>query len=110
MNGQDIVKNLKKFSINDKKLLPKFLKWFGLIDSADKYEKFKHKIQISIVEWVIDYLIIRGFLISLILGCLSASGILVLPPIKLVLMAEGISITWYLIIDFKKELKGERNG
>lgn len=108
MNKPDIIRNLELFFVNDRKTLPKFAKWLGLIDSTEKYEKLKHTIQVKVVGWIIDYVVIRSFIISFCLICLSAGTGLFLSSPTLFLLAEGISTLSYLVVDFKKELKGER--
>lgn len=98
----ELIKSLRKHKENDKKLLPKFFKYIGNIETVALYEKFKKEIFVSLAKWFID-IQIRAFIFFVVFICLSASLILKTTPNK-ILLAEGSSIIWYLLIELKKDL------
>ena len=95
---------IKKYS---HKLIPRFLKYIGNIKTFDEYKEW-HKDQIvSILKWIGTYLIILPFFF-----CLAALTFKNTPNVlKEILRAEGISITWYLLISLIKDIRGAiKNG
>ena len=96
---------VKKFDLiarYSSKPIPKFLKFIGKITELDEFEDWLKETKISLLNWIITYLIILPFIIFL---CLSALGLFNTPPaLKMILLAEGISLSWYLIIELKKDL------
>ena len=96
---------IKKYS---NKPLPTFLKFIGNIKSLDEYEDWKKEQKVVILKWIGSYLIILPFFIFL---CLSALNLTTPNVLKYFLRAEGISIAWYLWINFLKDNRGAiKNG
>ena len=94
---------IKKYS---KKLLPRFLKYIGNIKTFDEYENWIKEQKVVILKWIGTYLVILPFF------CLAALSFLNTPNVlKNFFLAEGISITWYLWIQFLKDNRGAiKNG
>ena len=96
---------IKKYS---NKPLPKFLKFLGNIKTLDEYESWIKDQKIIFLKWIGTYLIVLPFFFFL---CLSALGFLSTPMFKTFFLAEGISITWYLVISLIKDIRGAiKNG
>jgi len=89
---------IKKYS---NKPLPKFLKFLGKIKELDGYEGWIKETNKTLLNWILDYLIILPFIIFF---CLSALGISS-PPMKTILLAEGSSLAWYLLLSLIKDIK-----
>ncbi len=100
MNAEEIKENADKTHENSRKILSKFLKYLGKIEYHKDYNYYIHNLNISIIEWIIERLIINPFLILICLSAILNN----LPLSNLILLAEGISILWFLIIEFKKDL------
>ena len=90
---------IKKYS---GKLIPRFLKFIGKIKTLDNYEDWIKETNKLLLNWIIDYLIILPFLIFF---CLSALGIISLPPLRVALLAVGNSLAWYLLLSLIKDIK-----
>ena len=101
----EVLKSLRKHRENDVKPLPNFLKYLKKIPSIQKYEEYKLQVIISLWNWFIDTQV-RAFLLFVLLSCLSAIAFSTTPT-KLML-AEGLSITWYMLIELKRDLWRKR--
>lgn len=105
--SEKLLEKLRKTTKNSSKTLPKVLKSLGKIESVGDYDEWKQVVKYKILEWAIDTQI-RAFIIFFALICLSAT-----PHIKITTLllpiAEGISLTWFLLIELKRDLwrKGE---
>jgi len=106
-NAKEFLKNLKKTEKYDDKIGVKYLKYTKKIKKAQEYEDYvKENITIPLLDWILQVIIIRPVVIFMAL-------LLVLPAMKLILnhppqlffIAEGLSISWYLFIEFIQELK-----
>ena len=95
---------IKKYS---NKPFPKFLKFMGNIRTLDEYEDWIKDQTRAILKWIGAYLII---LPCFILFCLSA--LKNTPNVfENILLAEGISISWYLLLSLIKDIRGAiKNG
>lgn len=92
------LQNTKKF---DKKTLPKFLKYLEKIKSVGEYPKYiKKNITIPFVEWILQVLLIRPFVIFCLLVLLAFK------VTSALILAESISLSWFLLIEFIKEVRG----
>jgi len=104
-NPDKFIKNANKLRKNSNKLFPRFLVFLKKIRSVSEFDDyFKNKIEIPIIDWFIEYFIIKSFLIFI---CLSAFGInfIRFPSFpNSLFLAEGISIFWFLLTELKKEL------
>ena len=89
---------IKKYS---NKPIPKFLKFLGKIKELDGYEGWLKAQEVVILKWIGGYLIILPFFVFF---CLSALGISS-PPMKTILLAEGSSLAWYLLLSLIKDIK-----
>lgn len=107
-NSEEFLKNLKKTSKYDNKLGVKYLKYTKKIKKADEYEDYvKDVVKIPLLDWIVQVLLIRPFVIFLSLFLvLSALGYSKPPP-TYILLAIGLSILWYLFIEFIQELKSK---
>ncbi len=87
----------------------KFLKYIGLIREINEYETWIKEQTKLMLRWIGTYLFVLPFFIFF---CLSAFGNLFLtPPLRIFLLAEGISIVWYLLISLIKDIRGAiKNG
>ena len=103
--AKDVVESLRKHRENDRKRLPKLLKYLKKIPNIQKYEDYKDLVKINIINWFIEVQI-RAFLIFITFMCLSVSKIaIVLPhPPQCILLAEGISLLWFLLTELKKDI------
>jgi len=110
-NGEKLIENLLKVGKNSKNPLAKYLKYTGRIESVSEYDEYaKEYLLIPLIEFTIQVLVIRPLVIfSALLLCLSALGFFLKPPPMIFLSAEGISLLWYLIVQFKEEMVN-RNG
>lgn len=94
------------------KTLPKLLIYLGMIPSASKYEKYIKQLKVLFFKWIF-YLELRALLIFICLLVADTTISFYHPPwIEKLIAAEGISLLWYLLIDFKNDLikRGEKNG
>ena len=99
----ELLRKLENHKKYDQKWLPKFLKYLGKIPNIARYEEYKKQIKVSIIEWTIE-LHIRTLFLFIMLICLSA-GIGFTPNIYVILfLSEGISFTWFLLIELKRDL------
>jgi len=104
-NREKFIKNLRKTQKNSQKTLPRLLKWLKKIDKVDQYDDYVLDfIKIPLIDWFIEVLLIRPFVIYLFLMCLSVTSILNHPPHVLIALAEGLSILWYLLVELKQDL------
>ena len=92
---------IKKYS---KKPLPNFLKFIGNIKTLDEYEDWIKEQKVTFLKWIGTYLIILPFF------CLMALSFLTPPCLKNFFLAEGISISWYLLLSLIKDIRGAING
>lgn len=97
---------IKKYS---NKLFPEFLKYIGNIKTLAEYEGWIKEQKITMLKWSGTYLVILPFFVFL---CLSALNLNHLPDVlDKFFLAEGISITWYLLISLIKDMRGAiKNG
>ena len=105
-NSEEFLKKdslIKKYS---NKPLPKFLIFIGNIKTFDEYEDWIKEQNRTILKWIGTYLIILPFF------CLTALNFLIIPNVlKNFFLAEGISISWYLLISLIKDIRGAiKNG
>jgi len=88
----------------DSKTLPKVLKYLEKIKDISQYEEYvKKNIKLPLIEWIIQVLIIRPILFVAVLMSLSVS-LRLLPPFVILILAEGLSILWYLLVELKQDL------
>ena len=96
---------IKKYS---NKPFPKFLKYLGNIKTLDEYESWIKDQNIAMLKWIGTYLIVLPFFIYFCLSALNLSTFNVLTDF---FRAIGISIGWYLWIQFLKDNRGAiKNG
>ena len=96
---------IKKYS---NKPFPKFLKFIGLIREIDEYETWIKEQTKLMLRWIGTYLFILPFFIYF---CLTALNLNTPSVLKDFLRAEGISITWYLLLSLIKDIRGAiKNG
>ncbi len=104
-NSEEFLKKdslIKKYS---NKPLPKFLIFIGNIKTFDEYEDWIKEQNRTILKWIGTYLIILPFF------CLTALNLNTPSVLKDFLRAEGISITWYLLLSLIKDIRGAiKNG
>jgi hypothetical protein len=106
---EKLLKSIQKTDKYANKVIPKFLKYIGKINEIKDYDVWKKETIVSIVNFILDYLIILAFLFFL---CLTAIDVFrMIPPtiFQNFFLAEGISIAWYLALNLKKDLWG-KNG
>lgn len=106
MEEGEILKKLEESAVKPtkkpNKLFLRLLKYLGKLESGMQYEDYVRKqIKIPLIEWIIQTIILRALLIFL---CLSAIGLFLPPPLKVLLIAEGLSIIWYLLVELKRDL------
>ena len=94
---------IKKYA---NKPFPKFLIYMGNIKKFDEYENWIKDQTRVMLKWIGSYLIILPFFISFFIFCLSALGVYLLPPLKVLLLAVGFSIGWYLLLSLIKDIRG----
>ncbi|HEC64118.1 MAG TPA: hypothetical protein ENI23_02355 [bacterium] len=99
---EEIAKNIELTEKYSGKPIPRFLKYIGKIREIKDYEDWKKETNKLLLNWAIDYLIILAFVIFLCL--LALRTVIPLPPPRMIFLAEGISILWYLVISLKKDL------
>ena len=94
---------IKKYS---NKPIPKFLKYIGNIKELNEYEDWIKEQKVVILKWIGTYLIILPFF------CLTAMSFFkIFPNLNKFFLAEGISISWYLLISLIKDIRGAiKNG
>lgn len=90
---------IKKYS---NKPFPKFLQFIGNIKKLDEYEDWIKDQKVVILKWIGTYLIILPFFIYF---CLTALNLKNTPVLTSFLRAEGISITWYLLLSLIKDIR-----
>ncbi len=97
---------IKKYS---NKPFPKFLKYIGLIRELNEYDTWIKEQNKLMLRWIGTYLIVLPFFIYF---CLSALNLQNTPNILTgILLAEGISIAWYLLLSLIKDIRGAiKNG
>ncbi len=108
-NSEEFLKKdslIKKYS---NKPFPKFLKYIGNIKTLDEYEAWIKEQNISMLKWIGTYLIVLPFFIFF---CLSALNLNITSNMfRNFLLAEGISISWYLLLSLIKDIRGAiKNG
>ena len=92
---------IKKYS---NKPFPKLLKYIGLIKELDKYEDWIKEQNKVMLRWIGSYLIVLPFFVFF---CLSALNLFYTPHVlKNFLTAEGISLSWYLLLSLIKDIRG----
>ena len=100
MKEQEFLDKLRKKSKYSDKKLPKLLKYLKLIKDSSEYEVYlKDYIKIPLVKWVLQVLVVRPTVLTVALFCLSAKT-----TTQTIILAEGISLSWYLLVELKKEL------
>ncbi len=96
---------IKKYS---NKPFPKFLKFMGNIKTLDEYENWIKEQNKTMLKWIGSYLVVLPFFIFF---CLSALNLKTTPNVlQIILLAEGISIAWYLLLSLIKDIRGAING
>jgi len=108
MKELEFLKKLQRTKKYDKKSLPKVLKFLEKIKTVEEYEKYKGQILVGLIDWSIE-IIIRAILFFAVFMCLSASGVFLITPLKVILLAIGISLSWYLLSELKQDL-WRKNG
>ncbi len=107
--GEKIKKNSDLTDKYEKNILVKLLIYLGKIKTASEYEAYLKQINKSFFSWFFVIFVMRASLIFICL--LAASSFYVTPILEKLITAEGISLTWFLIIDFKKDLfEVNKNG
>lgn len=97
---------IKKYS---NKPIPTFLKYIGKIRELDQYEDYTKESKVAILNWVLNYIVILPFVLFLCLTAISFKQPQMF--LKNFLLAEGISIFWYLFISLIKDMRGAiKNG
>ena len=100
----DNLEKLKKLPKNEPKTLCKFLKYTGKLKTALDYEDYlKDNIKVPLMLWALDILIIQAFLIFVVLECFSVKNLLTYTTPMNIFLAEGISISLYLLVELKRE-------
>jgi hypothetical protein len=100
----NISEYLNKHLKNDKKTLPNLFKYLGKIKSTADYYEYKNEYLIKpLINWFFE-LQISALLFFAVIVCLSASFSLGLTLSQMIMMAEGISILRFLVIDFKEDI------
>ena len=109
MKGEDIKKNSDLIDKYEKNILVKLLVYLGKIKTASEYEVYIKQINKSLFSWFFVTFVMRA---SLIFICLLAASSFYAPPmLEKIITAEGISLIWFLLIDFKKDLfEVKKNG
>ncbi len=109
MKGEDIKKNSDLIDKYKKNTLVKLLIYLGKIKTASEYEAYLKQINKSLFSWFFVTFVMRASLIFICL--LVASSFYRDPMLEKLITAEGISLTWFLIIDFKKDIfEVKKNG
>ena len=104
MKSTEFSKKLHLKTKYDGKTLPKLLKYLKKIRDVSQYEDYiNDNVKIPLIEWCIQVLIIRPVLFIAVLMSLSAFLSLP-PPLVILILAEGLSITWYLLVELKQDL------
>jgi len=100
----EFIKKLEKTPKNASKALPRFFKYIGKIKNVSQYDDYlKNNIKVPLIIWGVDYLLIKPFLLFLAFLCLSAIW-LYYPPGIIFLLAEGTSLSWYLLTELKRDI------
>ena len=106
MEREETIDKLLKTTKNSDKTVPKLLKYLKKIESVGDYDDYiKTNFSIPLIEWIYQVLIIRP--IPIFLCLLFLTYLITTPKSNLVrlMLAEGISLLWFLIIEFIKEIK-----
>ncbi len=100
---------IKKYS---NKPLVKFLKYIGLIREINEYETWIKEQTKLMLRWIGTYLFVLPFFIFICLSALRNFFLFLPPPtMRSFIGAVGISIIWYLWIQFLKDNRGAiKNG
>ncbi len=102
LKKQDLI---KKYS---HKPFPNFLKYIGLIRELNEYDNWKKEQNKLMLNWIGTYLFVLPFFIYF---CLTALNLNTPSVLKDFLRAEGISISWYLLLSLIKDIRGAiKNG
>lgn len=105
MKGEEIKKNSDLIDRYERNILVKLLIYLGKIKSAAQYEDYSKQITKSLFNWFFVVFVMRASLLFICLLVAGATFTIYTPSlIEQFIAAEGISLTWYLIIDFKKEI------
>ena len=105
MENEKVLENLKKVAKNQDKLTVKCLKYLKKIKTSDQYDDYlTDNINIPIIEWFIQVILIRPFIFFVAFWCLSAIGVSLIHPQQILLIAVGTSLSWYLLVELKQDL------
>jgi len=101
--AEEFIEKQKKVRKNSGKVLPKLLKFFNKIDKPEDFDAYlKDIIFIPFMEWFLQVILIRPFLLYI---CLTAFGnFFYPPPLVKIAIAVGISFAWYLLVSLKQDL------
>ena len=96
---------IKKYS---NKPFPKLLKYLEWIKELDDYEEWIKDQKRVMLKWIGTYLVVLPFFVFF---CLTALNLKTTPNVlKIILLAEGISIAWYLLLSLIKDIRCAING
>ena len=103
MEGEEIIHKLeettKKPTLKSNKLFLRLLKYIGKIDSGIHYEEYVHvNIKVPLIEWSIQTFLLRAFLIYISLSAIGVFLITPPPTWKVLILSEGLSLSWYLLV------------
>ena len=107
MKWEKIPEKVNKSLKYSNKLFPRFLKYIGYIKESSEYETWIKETNTAVLRWIVEYLIVTPFIVFF---CLQLTGLFLNHPnVRIILLAEVISIAWFLIIKFKQDLWRKKN-
>lgn len=109
MEGEKIKEKADKITKYSTKILPKLLIYTKKIKSASDYEDWLKQLNIHLFDWFLETFIIRAFLIFICLLVAVAISTFRPPLLLQFIVAEGISLLWFLLIILKKDLSDISN-
>jgi len=100
-NVEKQVKNIQKGFKNEHKLFSRILKYLKKIEKFEQYDDYIKNLKITLIDWLIE-LQVRAILLFLLFKCLA--GILFLITPNVIMLAEGTSLLWFLLVELKQDL------
>jgi len=98
--AEELIKNTQKTRKNSVNPFANVLKWSNKISKLSDYDDYvKDTLTLPFIEWFIQVLIIRPIIIAICLLLIYSEA----PP-SLFLLAEGLSLLWFIIIELKQDL------
>jgi hypothetical protein len=97
---EKLFKSIKNTEKNAIKFIPRLFVYLDKIDSVSKFDEyFRKQIKLPILDWCVEYLVLKFLLILFMLSMLNPG------PIKVnAFISLGIAMAWFLLVEFKQDL------